>query len=398
MNHKKSLLLWLGDGFSAFGSWIDFLAILTLASYAYQVSPYGMAAVSAAGLLPGMLAAGAVGRACDRGDPKRLLLVSLALRVAATLGLWASHDFALFVAIVALRSVLATVAPPAINVMALRAVPTEGRQRFYAVLNLLNSAAKVLAPALGTLSSAWRGESFALGLSALCSAVALAVFAFVALDSPQDDAPAASAAPPAVPAPAAGMLPLLWIAATQAFLTFSVNNLVPLVLQREGFDKSLLGVLVSCSGAGNVLSAAWLARGGQSLSGRARELVVPALLQSAGFAGVGLAIGTGASWLLPLLFFAIGTVSARFAIACNVYLVTQHGTAVGEVSGRLQAWQNAMILAAPMVGAAVLERWGGPALFGFATASAWASFALFGLLQGMGRYPTASSTRRISRP
>jgi hypothetical protein len=112
---------------------------------------------------------------------------------------------------------------------------------------------------------------------------------------------------------------------------------------------------------------------------------------------VGLAIGARASWLLPLLFFAIGTVSARFAIACNVHVVTQHGTAVGEVSGRLQAWQNAMILAAPMVGAAVLERWGGPALFGFATASAWASFALFGLLQAS-RYPTASSTRRISRP
>ena len=38
--NRNGLLLLAGDGLSAFGTWIDFLAILTLAAYQFHVSPY----------------------------------------------------------------------------------------------------------------------------------------------------------------------------------------------------------------------------------------------------------------------------------------------------------------------------------------------------------------------
>ena len=257
---RNARLLLAGDGLSAFGAWIDFLAILTLAAYQFQVSPYQMAAVSAAGLLPGMLAGPWIGRLCDRKNPKHLLLLSIALRVAATGAILFCHDLVLFVALVCLRSVFVTVAQPAINVMAVRAVEPPQRARFYAVLNVLNNTAKVLAPALGTVSSSLTSEAVALVLSGAFSTAALVAFAFIRLAprAPAMEPAGSSGAPSGTAAPS--LMPLLWITATCAFFVFMVNNLVPLVLQQAGLDKSLLGLLVSCAGAGNIAGGLWQAR------------------------------------------------------------------------------------------------------------------------------------------
>lgn len=65
MANKNYRNLLIGDGLSAFGSWIDFLAILTMAAYFYKVNAFEMAAVSAAALLPGILLAKRIGQAVD---------------------------------------------------------------------------------------------------------------------------------------------------------------------------------------------------------------------------------------------------------------------------------------------------------------------------------------------
>jgi len=393
---RHARLLLLGDGFSAFGAWIDFLAILTLAAWQLHVSAYEMAAVGAAGLLPGILAAPAIGRWCDRRDPKRLLLLSIVGRIAATAAILFCRDYAAFLALVALRSVFATVAPPAINVMAVRAIAAAERPRFYALLNVLNNAAKVLAPAIGTVSSSLSGEAVALAMSLACSVAAFATFLFL----PPRPAPSAgTAAAGAAPAATGGrLLPLLWIVATCAGFVFMVNNLVPLVLQRAGLDKALLGVLVGCAGAGNLLSGLWLARRGAAsrLQGALGELLRPAVAQAAGFGAIGLLLAGprgSAPVTLPIAFFLIGTASARYAIALNVHLSTHFAASIGRVSGQIQSWQNAMILVAPMVGAVVLERLGAPALFAFATGSAGLSFAA---LLAFSRASAARSRRSAS--
>ena len=400
--NANALRVLAGDGFSAFGAWIDFLAILTLAAWQFQVSPLQMAAVSAAGLLPGILAGPALGRWCDQGDTRQILQGSIALRLLATGAILFCQDYLLFVLLVGLRSVFASVAAPAINVLALRVTGPDERPRFYAVLNVINNSAKVLAPALGTVSSSMASEAVALMLSAACSAAALIAFAGVrvaaavpAAATPADTAPHGSPPLPAVSA--ASLLPLLWVAATCAFFVFMVNNLVPLVLQRSGFDKSLLGVLVSSSGAGNILSGLWLARraAGRSAAssvasraaGRLSEMLVPALCQAAGFAAIALLLWqqpAQLALLLPLMFFAIGIFSARLAIAMNVHVATHHAARVGQVWGVVGSWQSAMILLAPLLGAVVLDRWGPSALFAFAAASAVVSLGLLGVLRRVG--------------
>jgi len=348
----KRLLL-IGDGLSAFGSWVDFLAILTLAAYQYHVTPYQMAVVSAAGLLPGMLAAPAIGRLCDRRSPKNLLLLSIAGRATITAGIIASHDYAVFLSLICLRSACTAVAPPAINALAIRAIAPTGLAHFYSLLNVLNSSAKIVAPTIGTISASLASETFALAVSVLFSAAALVAFTFVQCSEPARMASAATSAagvdtPPTRPS----FVPLLWLAGTYAFFVFMVNNLFPLVLQQAGFDKSALGILVSCSGAGNVLSGLWLARrsAAGAVAGASSAVLRPALLQAASFALIGsvLRIGIGNDMLvLPGLFFLTGMLSARYAIAFNIYLSTHYARAIGAASGLVQAWQNGLIFAAP---------------------------------------------------
>ena len=123
-----------------------------------------MAAVSAAGLLPGILAGPALGRWCDQGDTRQILQGSIALRLLATGAILYCQDYLLFVLLVGLRSVFASVAAPAINVLALSVTAPAERPRFYAVLNVINNSAKVLAPALGTASSSLASETVALML------------------------------------------------------------------------------------------------------------------------------------------------------------------------------------------------------------------------------------------
>ena len=374
---------------SAFGAWIDFLAILTLAAYQFQVSPYQMAVVSAAGLLPGMLAGPWIGRLCDRKDPRHLLLLSIALRVVVTGAILFCHDLVLFIALVGLRSVFATVAQPAINVMAVRLVEPPQRPRFYAVLNVLNNTAKVLAPAIGTVSSSLTSEAVALVLSGAFSTAALVAFAFIRLAPREATAGPAENARAATATIAPSLMPLLWIAATCAFFVFMVNNLVPLVLQQAGFDKSLLGLLVSCAGAGNIASGLWLARtaAADAMRGDAGEMMRPAMLQALGFGAIGVVLWLRpghAAVILPVLFFVIGTFSARYAIALSVHIAAHHAAAIGRAWGVVQAWQSAMILVAPLIGAVVLDRWGPAALFAVATGSAVLSFALFQALRTLG--------------
>jgi predicted MFS family arabinose efflux permease len=390
--NRNAILLLAGDGLSAFGSWVDFLAILTLAAYQFHVSPYDMAAVSAAGLLPGILAAPAIGRWCDRANPQRILLQSIMARVVTTGAILFCHDYTVFIALVGLRSVFATVAAPAINVMAMRCVAPAERPRFYSVLNVLNNTAKVLAPAIGTVSSSLTSEAVALGMSLVLSAASACAFAFIRL-TPATKPSAAKAEPESASIAPPDLLPLIWIAATCAFFIFMVNNLVPLVLAQSGFDKSLLGLLVSSSGAGNILSGLWLARRPASSAAPAGVVVGvgglmrPAMLQALGFGVIAFLLWRRpgpVALLLPLSFFVIGSFSARYAIALSVHVARHHAASIGHTWGVLQAWQSAMIFVAPLVGAFVLDTCGPAPLFAFATGSAALSFALFLALRSAG--------------
>jgi predicted MFS family arabinose efflux permease len=371
-------LLLAGDGLAAFGSWIDFLAILTLAAYQFKVNAFEMGVVSAASLLPGILLAKQVGRLCDRENSRNVLQLSIACRFILTCAIIfsAGAGFHIFLALVAVRSIFTSVTPPAINVVAVRSISEEDRPRFYSALNVVNNTAKIIAPAVGTIASSLSSETLALGISAVFSVGAFVTFAFLGpTPAPQDER---STEPSQETRRSSALATFIYIAASYAFFVFMVNNLVPLALQRAGFDKSLLGLLISASGAGNIVSGLWLARTSGPRAPKLFNVVLPAVLQACGFLVIGLVLlhlRPLAPVLLCICFFIIGTFSARYAITCNVYLTSNYPSEIGATSSAIQAWQNAMILLAPLAGAFILERSSPGILFISAAAIGLCAFA-----------------------
>ena len=129
-----------------------------------------------------------------------------------------------------------------------------------------------------------------------------------------------------------------------------------------------------------LLSGLWLARraAARPMQGALDELLWPAFMQATGFGAIGCVLWwmpAHAATALGALFFVIGLFSARYAIALSVHVATHHPNTAGHVWGTLQAYQSAMILVAPMLGAAVLESFGQPALFAVAAGSALLSLA-----------------------
>ena len=60
MNKKDYLLF--ADGFSIFGGWIDFIVILTIATFKFSINPFEISILSAAMLLPSIVLVGVIGK------------------------------------------------------------------------------------------------------------------------------------------------------------------------------------------------------------------------------------------------------------------------------------------------------------------------------------------------
>lgn len=87
-SRSNFLKLWIGEGFSQFGSEISLLAIPTLAILVYQATPFEAAAVGALGVLPFTLFSLPVGPLADR-LPRKAVLVACDLGRAVAIALLA---------------------------------------------------------------------------------------------------------------------------------------------------------------------------------------------------------------------------------------------------------------------------------------------------------------------
>jgi len=372
MWNRASLGLILGSALAGFSFWIDFLAILTLAAYEYKASPFVMASISAILLIPSMLAGPAIGRWLDRAHPAPILLCALVLRASATMLLLAGFPLPFFCALLAVRSLVAVPVEPANNVIVSRTVSKDDVPRYFGTLGLLRNASKIVAPTIGTAIASVFGERVSIGLSVALTAGAL-VSLTVALrrDGRWMGGPIERAQPhakvgkdPSNPAAAAGhskrplLQQLLWTVTTYAFMVFLINNQLPVMLSGAGFDKALLGVLVSCSGAGGILTATYLSRKRQHGTGDPmRATVVSVMAIAVCFVALGgtfLVAGTAAPYLAGALFFLTGMFSSVEAIRANVVVVQQFPEAVGAVTAKVGSFQSAAMLVAPWVAAGLL--------------------------------------------
>ncbi|KPY02090.1 hypothetical protein ALO62_200054 [Pseudomonas amygdali pv. myricae] len=357
---KKQLLV--GDALSTFGGWLDMIAILTIAAYSFHVTPYQMAIVSVFNLLPGIVLSKLIGKFTEAHSPLLIAQASLILRASATILILFSGNLIVFCTVIACRSVFASFTLPAINKLAEHNVPNTDKNAYLSMLSLVNGLCKILAPIIGGLLSEIWSTSLPLICSCILTLLSLIFFNHRLSIHPQLSIPSASSLQTEGKNISGGELFFLCVAVYFLFV-FMTNNLLPLTLKLMDYSPALLGILIGASGSGNILASIYISkRATRATRIQTGESIKPMLnsgiCTAACFLLIGLLMGTGndnAQILLVISFMAIGIFSAAFSISTNRFLFWAFANRIGSATAKLQAVQNASMLAAPLLGAFIID-------------------------------------------
>jgi predicted MFS family arabinose efflux permease len=344
-----------GSFFASFGGWINFLAILNIATYRFDATPFDLVILSAALLVPPILLTRTISQVCSRYASTRVLVVALTLTLGTTAALLWVGNFVAFLLIVALKSAALGFTDPSETLYVTTCVDEAQQSRAFRLLSLAQSVAKICAPAAGGIVGAWAGDNHTM----LASIVLIAAAIILMLASASNGKAASSvlAAPDeqAVQrAPFSGpIVPLLVCVGIYFALAAAVNNQFPLMLKNHGFDKSVLGIVVSCSALGGVLGSL-LPMGRNAQQAGLGALLAPAFVTCAVFIAIGGIFRMPlhpAGLMLAIAFFATGLVGARFRVESRLFIARRLADQVAGASAALQSAGMFMQFIAPCFGA-----------------------------------------------
>lgn len=352
MLNNRFYLFLAGSFCASFGGWINFLAILNIATYRFQATPVDLVILSAALLVPPILLTRVISHVCSRYAGSRVIVAALALTLFTTAALLWVGNFAAFFMVVAFKSAALGFTDPAET----RYVTTrveEGRQsRAFRLLTLVQSMAKICAPVAGGIVSAWAGDNHTVLVSIVFIAAAIALMVASAARIQETPETATQDAAPRA-AFTGAIVPLLLCVAISFALGAAVNNQFPLMLRNQGFDRSVLGIVVSCSALGGMLGSL-LPTGRVEQRAGLGALLLPAFVTSGVFVAMGgifrLPLWPG-EFLLAIAFFLTGIVGARFRIECRLFIARRLANQVASASAALQSTGMFMQFVAPCFGA-----------------------------------------------
>ncbi len=372
MNKKDYLLF--ADGFSIFGGWIDFIVILTIATFKFSINPFEISILSAAMLLPSIVLVGVIGKVSNSNKAIHYLNTSLLLRSIIGIAIVFSNSLILFSFFVVLRSIFNSFTLPLIQTVTAKSISSEDRVSYYSSLNMINSISKILAPALGGIISSFYSGDFSLILSSLLTFISFVMFfrlrnrlyGFKEEINKNNTINNVSKISPDEKIIWSKIIPNICI----FFLfVFMINNQLPIILKEIKMNESSLGLLISSSAIGNFLYGMYKLKfeKNNETDGSGNELTYPILFIMIIFLVIGFLIyfDVVSIYYLMFLFFISGIFSSKFSIILSLYLSTYMIKSFGYVSSKLQAIQNIIIMLAPFIGAFILVHYNSSLVFIF---------------------------------
>lgn len=352
LNSRRFYLFLVGSFCASFGGWINFLAILNIATYRFQATPFDLVILSAALLVPPILLTRVISQVCGRYSSTRVIVTALALTLFTTAALLWIGNFVAFLTVVAFKSAALGFTDPAETRYVTTNVEDAQQGRAFRLLSLAQSMAKICAPAAGGIVAAWAGDNRTVLVSLVFIAAAIVLMAASAARvQATPEAAGKDTAPRATFTGA--IVPLLLCVGISFALGAAINNQFPLMLRNQGFDKSVLGIVVSCSALGGMLGSLLpTARAAQGAGLAA--LLLPVFVTSGVFVAMGGIFRLPlrpAELLLAMAFFATGFVGARFRIECRLFIARRLANQVASASAALQSTGMFMQFVAPCFGA-----------------------------------------------
>ncbi|WP_375703588.1 MFS transporter [Bartonella sp. AD13SXNS] len=173
---NRLFMLLLGNGLVSFGGWIDYIVILTVSVFYWKADQYDVALIGAATLFPGIVLSKPIGMVVSHRSMIHWLRAPLLLRELCTVVLLMATSLQGFIVLAVIRATFNSIAIPAISVLSANSVPEKERNHYYSVLNMINSAAKMIGPALGSALSVLLSDTYTLLFSGFLTFLGFIVF------------------------------------------------------------------------------------------------------------------------------------------------------------------------------------------------------------------------------
>jgi MFS family permease len=388
LRHRTFRLLFGGQLVSDLGDWLDFLALIALIVYRWNLGPSALAALSVAVALPFAVIAPLSGVWADRLPRKTVMVAADLGRALVVFGLVVAPNLATVLALVFVRGVFSTFFGPARQATIAAVVPHDDLLAANALSQLSFQLTKILGPVLGGLLLAAVGPRSAF----LVNAVTFLVSAVFIVQLPTITPAAQTKEETEAQAPRfwrefrEGLSSLihrralfLAVASNSAamLIIFTFDSLGVLALRELGIE-ALFGLTVGSIGLGTAAGAIAIGQWGKRIhpfvtigAGQIGGGFVVALL---GVAVMLHARGTGA-WVMVYLLIGLAA-AAVFVPYGYVVQVETPPEVLGRVFATAGGIQNALLLLAPPVGAVLAELWG----IGVVLTAAGIALALLGLV------------------
>ncbi len=368
---REFRLLFSGQVVSNLGDWLDFIALAILIAYVWEMGPSSLAALSIAVAVPWIFIAPFSGVLVDRWPKKSVLIGSDLVRAAIVAGYIVAPNLPVLLALVVLKTTVATFFVPADQATIRILVPASQLHSANALSQLVQQSAKVIGPALGGLLVAVASPRVAFGVDAATFLVSAAILSRLkpidvpgargASDDGDEGGPGYWAQLREGVAYIVGrralVLCIVGLSAT-IFLLFTFDTLSPLAFQQLGVSKSLFGIAVAGIGLGGVLGTVAVGRYGGTVNPFAL------LGGGTGIVGccvvlMGLALVTELDptpWLWPPVLVVVGIASAGILIASPTIIQRETPPQLmGRVSTSASSIPTGLQMFAPIAGAALAE-------------------------------------------
>lgn len=389
LRHRSYRLLFAGQVVSDLGDWLDFLALIALVVYRWNLGAGALASLSVAVALPFAVIAPFSGVLADRLSRKTLMIVADLGRALMVLGLVFAPNLYTVLGLVFFKAVFSTFFSPARQATIASVVPKDDLLAANSLSQLSFQLTKILGPVLGGLLVAAAGPRAAFMVDAATFLVSVLFIAQLPSLAP------VTKTVEEADEPEPGfwrefneglvylfhhrtLLMAVGSMAAALFIIFTFDSLGVLALRALGIGEALFGLAVGSIGVGTALGAIAIGQWGKRLNpfttmgiGQIGGGIVVAIL---GAAVMFHARGTGA-WVI--VYMLIGASAAAVFVPYGyVIQVETPPELMGRVFASASGIQTVFQLMAPPLGAVLAEIWG----VGFVFTAAGIALALLGLV------------------
>ena len=386
--HRTFRLLFGGQLVSDLGDWLDFLALIALIVYRWDLGSSALAALAVAVALPFAVIAPLSGVWADRLPRKTLMVAADLGRALVVFGLVFAPNLYTVLALVFVRGVFSTFFGPARQATIASVVPQDDLLAANSLSQLSFQLTKILGPVLGGLLVAAVGPRSAFMVDAVTFLVSAAFIVQLPNIAPaaQTKEETEQQAPSFGREFREGLSYLIHrrslfmaVASNSAAMCiiFTFDSLGVLALRELGIEARF-GLTVGSIGLGTAAGAIAIGQWGKRIH--------PFVTMGAGQIGGGLVVallgvavtlharGTGA-WVIVYMLIGLSA-AAVFVPYGYVVQVETPPELLGRVFATAGGIQNAFLLMAPPLGAVLAELWG----VGFVFTAAGIALALLGLV------------------